>query len=67
MKVQNSISQLPNNDSQIIIYDHNDSGQYYNTMILAYLALARSVKYDSKVKLQIWFYLIWLLEFKSLL
>ncbi len=33
----------------IVIYDHNDSGLYYETVILANLALARSVNYDPKV------------------
>ncbi len=36
------------NDSTIIIYDHI-SGQWYKTMILANLALARSINYDRKV------------------
>jgi hypothetical protein len=31
------------NDSMIVIYVHNDSGQHYK---LAKLALARSVNYD---------------------
>ena len=34
----------------IVIYDRNDSGLYYKTTILAYLALARSVIYDFKVR-----------------
>jgi hypothetical protein len=34
----------------IIIYDCNDSALYYETMILANLALARSVNYDCKVR-----------------
>jgi hypothetical protein len=33
----------------IIIYDRNDNGQHYKTMIVANLALARSVNYDHKV------------------
>jgi hypothetical protein len=33
----------------IAIYDHNDSGQYSKTMVLANLALAMSVNYDHKV------------------
>jgi hypothetical protein len=33
----------------IIIYDCNDNGLYYKTMIVANLALARSVNYDCKV------------------
>ncbi len=33
----------------IVIYDHNDNGLYYKTMIIANLALARSVNYDGKV------------------
>jgi hypothetical protein len=37
------------NDRTIVIYDHNDSGQYYKTMILANLALARSVNFDREV------------------
>ncbi len=37
------------NDIMIAIYEHNDSGQYYETMILPNLALARSVNYDCKV------------------
>jgi hypothetical protein len=36
------------NNNTIIIYDHNDSFKYYKTMILADLALARSVNYDCK-------------------
>jgi hypothetical protein len=31
-----------------VIYDHNDNGLYYETVILA-KALARSVNYDPKV------------------
>ncbi len=31
---------------QFVIYDHNDSGQYFKTMILTNLALARSINYD---------------------
>ncbi len=38
------------NDSTILIYKHNDSGHYYKTMILANLALARSVNYDRKLQ-----------------
>jgi hypothetical protein len=30
----------------IIIYNHNDSGLYHKTTILANLALARSIRYD---------------------
>jgi hypothetical protein len=33
----------------IIIYVHNDNGLYYKTMIVANLALARSINYDCKV------------------
>jgi hypothetical protein len=36
------------NDSLIVIYDPNDCGQYYKNMILANLAIARSVNYDRK-------------------
>ncbi len=35
---------------RIVIYDHNGSIQYYETMILANRALARSVNYDHKVR-----------------
>ncbi len=38
------------NDSTIIIYDRNDKNQYYKTWILSSLALARSVKYDCKLR-----------------
>ncbi len=34
----------------IIIYDCNDSALYYETMILANLALAKSANYDGKVR-----------------
>jgi hypothetical protein len=37
------------NDSMIVSYDRNDSGQYYKTRILAKLALARSINYDRKL------------------
>ncbi len=33
----------------IVIYNHNDNGLYCKTVILANLALARSVNYDCKV------------------
>ncbi len=33
----------------IVIYNHNDSGKYYKTMIVANLVLARSINYDRKV------------------
>jgi hypothetical protein len=33
----------------IVIYDRNDNSLYYKTMIVANLALARSVHYDLKV------------------
>jgi hypothetical protein len=33
-----------------VIYDRNDNGLYYKTMIVANLALARSVNYDHKVR-----------------
>jgi hypothetical protein len=36
------------NESMIVIYDHNDTGRYYKTMILANLALAMSINYDRK-------------------
>jgi hypothetical protein len=36
----------------IINYDRNDGGQYYKTMILANLALAGSVNYDRKLRLE---------------
>ncbi len=36
----------------IIIYDHNDNGLHYNTIISANLDLARSINYDRKVCLQ---------------
>jgi hypothetical protein len=32
-----------------VIYDRNDSGQYFKTMIIANLVLARSVNDDRKV------------------
>ncbi len=31
----------------IVTYDHNDSGQYYKSMILANLAFATSANYDN--------------------
>jgi hypothetical protein len=34
------------NDSTIVIYNHIDSGQYYKTLILTNLAIARSINYD---------------------
>jgi hypothetical protein len=34
----------------IVIYDRNNSGQCYKTMILANLAFATSVNYDPKVR-----------------
>jgi hypothetical protein len=37
------------NDSMIVIYNHNDSGQYYKNMILANFAFARSITCDRKV------------------
>ncbi len=44
----------------IVIYDHNDNGLYYKTMIIANLtmiianlALARSVNYNRKVHCQL--------------
>jgi hypothetical protein len=46
------------NDSTIVIYDCSDSGKYYKTMILAILALSRSVNYDRKIMLQIGAYLL---------
>ncbi len=33
----------------IVIYDCNDTGMYYKTIILASLALVRSINYDCKV------------------
>jgi len=33
----------------IVIYDRNDSGLYYKTMIVTNLALARSVNYDHMI------------------
>ena len=33
----------------VVIYDCNDSGQYYKTTILTDLAIAKSVNYDHKV------------------
>ncbi len=33
----------------IVIYDRNDNSLYYKTMIVANLALARSIHYDLKV------------------
>ncbi len=36
------------NDSTIVIYDHNNSGQHHKTKILANLALAGSLNYDRK-------------------
>ncbi len=33
----------------ILIYDQNDSGQYFKTMALADLGLARNANYDCKV------------------
>jgi hypothetical protein len=38
------------NDSKTVIYDRNDSGQYYKTMILANLVLARSINYNRKLR-----------------
>ncbi len=37
------------NDSTVAIYNRNDSGQYYKTMILANLALGKSVNYYCNV------------------
>jgi len=37
------------NDTIIIIYNYNDSGQYYKTVSLANLSLKRSINYDYKV------------------
>jgi hypothetical protein len=37
-------------DSMIIIYDRNDSGQYYKTLILDNLALAKNITYDCKLR-----------------
>ncbi len=33
----------------IVIYDHNGSDQYYKTMIVANVALARSINYYHQV------------------
>jgi hypothetical protein len=33
-----------------VIYNRNDNGLYYKTMIVANLALARSVNYNHKVR-----------------
>jgi len=38
-----------NHNSKIVIFDHNDSGQYFKAMILANKAFARSINYDRKV------------------
>ncbi len=38
------------NDTTIVIYKHNYSGQYYKTMILANLVLARRVNYNRKLQ-----------------
>ncbi len=45
----NDTNGLNNNRFTNVIYNRNDSGQYYKTMILANLALARSINYDHKV------------------
>ncbi len=37
------------NGNTIVIYSRNDSDQYYKTMSLADLSLARGVNYDLKV------------------
>ncbi len=34
--------------AQFVIYDRNDSGQYYKTMILANLASTMKLNYDRK-------------------
>jgi hypothetical protein len=41
------------NDSAVVIYDCNDSCQYYKTMIIANLALGKNVNYDRKVPLSV--------------
>ncbi len=38
----------------IVIYDRNDSALCYKTTIPTYLALARSMNYDSKVRCKLW-------------
>ncbi len=38
------------NETVNIIFDHNDSDQYYETMILVTLAIARSVNYYHRVR-----------------
>jgi hypothetical protein len=40
------------NDSMLVIYYHNNSRQYYKTMILSNLALTRGINYDRKGTLQ---------------
>ncbi len=44
-----AISGLYYKSFTIVIYDCNDNGLYYKTMIIANLALARSVSYDHKL------------------
>jgi hypothetical protein len=44
-----NISGLYYKSFMIVIYNHNDNGLYYKTMIIANLALTRSVNYDRKV------------------
>jgi len=34
----------------VVIYDRNESGQYYKAMIVANLPVARSVNYDNKLQ-----------------
>jgi hypothetical protein len=43
--------------STIVIYDRNANGLYYKTMIVANLALARSINYNRKGTLQFAAYL----------
>jgi hypothetical protein len=45
----NVISGLYFKSFTIAIYNRNDNGLYYKTMIVAKLALARSINYDCKV------------------
>jgi hypothetical protein len=39
-----------NQNFTMLIYNHNDNGHFYKTMIPAIIALARSVNYDHKVR-----------------